>query len=279
MAAANSKKDATFSFGNRKKKDKIKPVYKPYERGRLFCRGIWKRVLKVLGTFAAFVFVSVIFGTAVGENGAFLRYLINGSLLAVLWYIVFSEGASDGETDVALGETTVNRREQGLDVPKADADRGYCPMRGFVVGLLAMAPFLIVTGLYAVNAVKQVYELQALPSWVAGLSGIEGVGDALAYYNREVTLGALDILRIVSRIVSIPYVNMVTTSDAGRLLTLDRLLPLTMLIPAVCYGVGYLTGPSRRAFIHGSIASNRRRQIRKERAARRRRSREPRELV
>ena len=136
-----------------------------------------------------------------------------------------------------------------------------------------MAPFVIVTLLYAVSAVKQTYALQSLPAWVSGLSGVEGIGGALAYYERRVTMSVVDVLRVI------PYVNIVSTENAGRLLTLDRLLPLTMLIPALCYGIGYLSGPRRRAMIHGSIVTNRRRQAKKERAARRRRAKGPRELV
>ncbi len=279
MSEAEKKQTVPSAAGSKKKKDKIKPIYKPYDRGRLFYPGIWRRVLKVMGTFAAFVFISLIFGTAVGEGAFALRLAINGMLLLALWYIDYMEGAGDGETDVALGETTLNRREQGRPLPEKDAAKGYTPLRGFVVGLLAMLPFLLVTLFYAFCAVKQVYALQTLPSWVAGLSGTEGIGDALAYYDREITLGAADILRVASRLLSIPYVNIVGTADADRLLLMDRLLPLTMLLPALTYGLGYLSGPRRRAFIHGSIASNRRRRIRKEKAARRRRAKEPRELV
>ncbi len=278
MASADNAKTVPAQAG-KKKKDAIKPVYKPYDPGKLFCEGIVRRVFKVMGTFAAFVFVSLVFGTAVGEGSLFLRLLINGMLLLALWYLSYAEGSSDGETDVALGETTHSRREQGNAVPARDADKGYVPVRGFVVGLLGMLPFLIVTVIYAFTAVRQVYALQTLPSWVSGLSGIEGIGPALAYYDREVALGFVDIVRVISRLLSIPYVNIVGTSDAGRLLLLDRLIPLTLLLPALFYGIGYLTGPRRRAFIHGSIASNKRRRIRREKAERRRRAAGPKELV
>ena len=279
MQAAEQKKNVPPAMGKKKKKEKVKPVFKPYDRGRLFCRGIWKRILKVMGTFAAFVFISLIFGTAVGEGNIFLRLFINGTLILALWYLLFAEGAGDGETDVALGETVLGRREQDRRLPKEDEDKAYCPARGFAVGLLAMLPFILVTTAYAFCAVKQVYVLQTLPSWVSGLSGVEEIGGALSYYNRQITLGAVDILRIVSRLLSIPYVNIVTVNDADRLLTLDRMLPLTLLMPALFYGLGYLMGPRRRAMIHGSILSNDRRRIRREKAARRRRAKGPRELV
>ncbi len=279
MPAAEQKKNAPPAVGNKKKKEKVKPIFKPYDRGKLFCRGIWKRILKVIGTFAAFVFISLIFGTTVGEGSVFLRLFINGSLLLVLWYLLYTEGAGDGETDVALGETALGRREQGRSLPKEDADRAYFPLRGFAVGLIAMLPFLLVATAYAFTAVKQVYALQTLPAWVSGLSGVDEIGGALSYYDRQVTLGAVDILRIISRLISIPYVNIVTANDADRLLTLDRMIPLTLLMPALFYGLGYLTGPRRRGMIHGSIASNDRRRIRREKAARRRRASGPRELV
>ncbi len=279
MSAAEQKKTTPPAVGSKRKKEKVKPVFKPYDRGSVFCRGIWKRVFKVMGTFAAFVFVSLIFGTAVGEGGWLLRLLINGCMLLALWYLLFAEGTGDGEVDVALGETALGRREQGRSLPEEDAAKAFNPVRGFVVGLIAMLPFLLVTAAYAFCAVKQVYSLQPLPSWVTGLSGVEEIGGALAYYDRKVVMGAVDILRVISRLLSIPYVNIVTASDADRLLTLDRLIPLTLLLPALFYGLGYLTGPKRRALIHGSIASNTRRRIRREKAARRRRANGPKELV
>ena len=77
-----------------------------------------------------------------------------------------------------------------------------------------------------------------------------------------------DYLRIIVRIALIPFVNIIGTANSRGLLVLERLSPILVLIPAVSYGSGYLTGRGIRTKVHTAISENDRRRVRKERKAR-----------
>ncbi len=261
-----------------KKKAPVKPVKKPYLKGAPWSKGSWRRVLKVFGTAAGFVLLSLFFGGTAGTDSAFFRWFINGLLLLGFWYILFAEGLSDGDSDVALGEINHQRLEQGKPVSDTDKKRGFHPLKGFLNAFLGLLPLIVLMLLYALNAEKQVYSLQSLPSWVNSYQGEEEIGGALGYYNVTVSAGLTDYLRVITRLVCMPYVNLVTARNADALLLLDRLSPLTMLPPILAFGIGYLRGPHSRAMMHGNIQANNRKRARREKKARKR-TNTPKEIV
>ena len=57
---------------------------------------------------------------------------------------------------------------------------------------------------------------------------------------------------------------MIGYNNKYALLTIERLSPLILLIPAVSYGTGYMTGRKIRTRIHTVISENDRKRIRKE---------------
>ena len=67
-------------------------------------------------------------------------------------------------------------------------------------------------------------------------------------------------------------VNLVTPENAESLLLLERLSPLLVLIPGLCYGWGYTRGVNERSRVHTSIAAGNRRRARKEAKARKARA-------
>ena len=262
-----------------KKKAPVKPVRKPYLQGAPWSKGSLRRVLKVFGTIAAFVLIALFFGGTAGMGSTFLRWLINGVLLLGFWYVLFAEGVADGDSDVALGEINYQRVQEGKTVSETDRKRGFHPLKGFLNAFLGALPFMILMLIYAVNAEKQVYTLQSLPSWVTSYQGVEEIGGGLGYYNVHAEAGLTDYLRVFTRLVCMPYVNLVSTKNADALLLLDRLSPLTMLPPILALGLGYLRGPHSRAMVHGNIQANNRRRARRERKLIRKRSSAPREIV
>ncbi len=276
MANTTASKPAPV-FGRKKKT--VKPVKKPFLKGAPWSSGCARRMLKIFGTAAAFVIMALFFGGMAGTDSVFLRWLLNGVLLLVFWYMLFAEGVGDGDGDVALGEINLQCRQEGKAVPEKEVQRGFHPLKGFLTAFLALLPLMLVMLLYALNAKKQVYALQSLPSWVTSYRGEEQIGGALEYYNVTVHAGLVDYLRVVTRLLCMPYVNIATAQNADVLLLLDRLSPLTMLPPVLAYGIGYLRGPHSRAMTHGSIQANNRRRARKERKRIRRRNDKPREIV
>ena len=276
MANTTGSKPAPV-FG--KKKNRIKPVKKPFLKGAPWSKGCFRRALKIFGTAAAFVLMALFFGGMAGTDSVFLRWFLNGLLLLIFWYILFAEGLGDGDGDVALGDINLQRRQEGHAVAEGEVRRGFHPLKGFLTAFAALLPLMLLMLIYALNAEKQVYVLQSLPSWVSSYRGEEEIGGALEYYNVTVQAGLVDYLRVFTRLVCMPYVNIATARNADVLLLIDRLSPLTMLPPVIAYGVGYLRGPHSRAVTHGSIQANNRRRARREKKRLRRRENKNREIV
>ncbi|MBQ8136418.1 MAG: hypothetical protein IJ174_03200 [Clostridia bacterium] len=275
------KQTQTPPSGGVKKKDTVKPVAKPYLTGKPWNKNSLKRALKVFGTSVAFAFVNIVVGSALSLDSAFLRVLLNTLMILICLAVLYSEGVSSGDADVAFGEICYAQKKEGRKVSKDDEARCYHRLHGLLSGLLGMVPFFLITVPYAFMATKQVYTLQSLPSWASAYSGIEGIGDALSYYNQHVAMGLADVLRLLERILCLPYANIFSPGGAEALLLMDRLSPLFMLLPAIAYWIGYLRGPRSRAMVHGNIQFSQRRRDRKRRREIRQRQRrnEPKELV
>ena len=97
----------------------------------------------------------------------------------------------------------------------------------------------------------------------------------LQYYQQQVSLGFMDVLRMAVRVLVFPFANMATVDNSRALLLVDRLSPLLVCLPLLGYPLGYLTGPRSRAMVHGDISSsNKRYQRRKKREIKARRARE-----
>ena len=77
--------------------------------------------------------------------------------------------------------------------------------------------------------------------------------------------------RIVIRMLLMPLVAIVGTTNFDGLLLLERISPVLVLIPAVVYGWGYSRGPQVRARVHTSIAASKRKRARKEKRMQRER--------
>ena len=106
----------------------------------------------------------------------------------------------------------------------------------------------------ALVAQRQMTALGALPSWVSAFEGRTEIGNAVAYYHQPAALTVEDVLRVIIRVLMMPLVNIVNPYGADALLTLERLSPLVMMVPALAYGVGYTQGVRARKQVHAGIA-------------------------
>ena len=77
-----------------------------------------------------------------------------------------------------------------------------------------------------------------------------------------------DYLRAFVRICIIPFVNLVGHSNKTGMLTLERISPLILLLPALAYGTGYISGKSIRTRIHTAISENEKKRIRRDKRKR-----------
>lgn len=261
------------------KKAQKKLVYKPYIKGAWLSGSAALRGLRILAYYAAFAVAYVMMGIMLNFGSPILRWLVNMLVVAVCFMILFSTGSRDGESEVTLGEIAYAHEEAGQQVTKEEKDRCYHPLKGWVTFLCAAAVLWLLTVPHALTAQPQTYALQALPSWVGTFRGHEELTVPLSYYEQTAGITVRDILHLIVRILIFPFSNAVSTRSVEGVLTMDRLSPLLVLIPALGYPIGYLTGPRTRASVHGDISANQRRRQRKEKKARQARTEKKNELI
>ncbi len=265
----------------KKAKKKIAPVQKPYLRGSAWSGYAVKAGFKLLAYEILFIFLNLLIGSTLSfESSIFLRVAANLVLVFAYGGLVYMNGARAGDSDVAFAEIAYARKESGKNVPKSDLNRCYHPAKGFVSVMAGTGALLLVSLIYALCATKQTYSLQTLPSWVSSYSSTqEEIGLALSYYSVQRAVQLQDILRPFIRICIWPFVNLAGARNYDALLLVDRLSPLMIVLPFLFYAFGYLQGPKSRAMLHGSIASDKKRRIRKEKKERKQRQQKPNQLV
>ena len=264
----------------KKSSQKIELVKKPYLKGSVFSPRIIKTGLKLLAYELLFVFLNLLLGSALSFEGSlFLRIATNALLVAACAAIVYMDGARAGDADVAFAEIAYGRKESGKEIASSDLDRCYHPGKGFATVAVGTSIIFIIAAVYALIAEKQVYTLQALPSWVSAFSSQQEIALPLQYYSTPYSMQLVDVLRIIIRACIYPFVNMAGIRNKDALLLIDRLSPLLILIPHLFYAIGYLQGPRSRAMVHGSIASNTRKKQRRDKRERKARQEKTNQLI
>jgi len=252
----------------KKKKNAMKPVYKPYLRGNVVSRTAAKRAGKLLGYLLMVVFIYLMLGGALTFENTFLRVLANLGLLSIGGMVFYSEGANQGETDVGFAEIAQKRLDEGKNVPASEHDLCYNRLKGVFTAAMAALPFFLVALVFAVIAKKQSFALGVLPSWVTAYESQAEVAQSLAYYHEVTPMTLESILRVIVRLINFPYITMMGINSYDMMYLADKLSPLMALTMPVCYALGYQRGPLLRALVHGNIRVNRRKQSRREKRAR-----------
>ena len=267
---------------NQKKSGKKKKpviVEKPMLRGRIIEKNAARRSLRVVGTILIMLFVYLIFGSMLMIDNMLLRIVANVALLGACGSLFYMNGATNGESDAAFSEIMYQRKQDNGSVDSAEAAKCFNPLKGFFTAFLGALPIFIVAVVLAIFAQPQVYSLGVLPSWVQGFERQANIGAALLYYHNDVSMSAIDIVRLVARLSILPFITMFDTGTAASLL-LERLSPLLCLLVPMGYGLGYMRGKMLRAQVHTSIAANKRKRKRKEQRQRQqRKAKEPERLV
>ncbi|MBQ7655322.1 MAG: hypothetical protein IJS41_02320 [Clostridia bacterium] len=248
-------------------KNKNPLVFKPYLKGNLLDGAAVKRGLRLMAYYLMFVFIYLIVGSALQFGNFAVRTAMNLLIVVICAMIVYMDGSRLGESEVAFGEIALARQEAGKPVDAKDRERCFHPGKGWMIALIAAIPVVLITLPHALTATKQVYTLQSLPRWVAGYESQEELVAPLSFYNRDLSMGVLDILRLVSRILIFPFANIATADRPDLLLWMDRLSPVLAPLPLIGFPIGYLSGPRSRALIHGGISSSNKRAQRKKKKA------------
>ena len=267
------------------KKDHAQPkeVRKPFLTGSVTDERTIRNSLKFYGTILVILFVAFIACASAAFDNRILRIFLNTAVIILEYVILFNNGSRWGTDDVARGEILYQKKEKGQFF--ADSERKLCfhPMKGYLTALFGMIPILIPAIILAVNTTVQMAESGVLPPWMQAYTKRSDIGNALINYIQPEGMRFTDYLRTIVRVTILPFVNIIGSSDKNGMVMLERLSPLILMLPAVAYGTGYLSGRKIRTQIHTAISVSNRKRMRKEQKKRKAektqtKSREPEKL-
>lgn len=242
---------------------------KPFLRGTPTDENTVQQALKFFGAMILVAFMSFIVCSMTSFSNNILRIGINIVIETLIILIFFNKGADMGTEGVSRGEILFQHIQKGQEASQSEKRIPFHPAKGFVIGLLGSSLFMILALLLALTAERQMTGAGTLPTWMESYMRRSEISDALAGYSQSAAVSATDIFRIIIRLTIMPFVSICGAENRDLLLTVERLSPALVLIPAAAYGTGYMQGPSRRRKIHTEIAENaRRRRIREKRERR-----------
>ena len=257
------------------KQPKVEPVKKPYLKGSFCGKDAWKTVPKRFAGMLMICFVYAIASMIMNFDSLAGRIIVGVLIVGIALYYVFAKGMEQGTGDVGYGEMMYARQQEGKTIAKLDSERCYHPLKGFFEALLGALPYVLVALVFAVLTKPTVYSLGGLPSWTQEMMLQDEFGDALRYYQETHGMTALEILRIIVRIMCMPVMSVATYLGTDAALLAERLSPLFLLLPAAAYGIGYLQGPAQRERINTGIkigVSKKQRKQQREKKARKKAS-------
>lgn len=262
---------------------KVQEVKKPFLTGSIFDENTFKSSMKYLGLFIMIVFVSFIACSSAAFGSDILRIGLNAAVIIVILMLMFNFGSNHGAEAVSHGEILWQRKEKGLSFSESEQKLCFHPMKGYVIALLGSLLILIPAVILAFTTTIQTTDSGALPGWMQAYLRRDDVSSALINYTQPESMGLVDYIRAFVRICIIPYVNVIGHTNKAGMLTLERISPLILLLPAIAYGTGYISGKSIRTRIHTTISENEKKRIRRDNKRRRKqnrpvRSREPEQL-
>lgn len=253
-------------MANKKKKKKL--IYKPYYKGSLWTgKGMLLQAAKVFGYFLFFCIMYAIIGATLLFDSFILRFLANGTVLFICAAVIFNKGMAQGEEDVGMGEIVLSRMEEGKPVDPKEKKCSYRKARGWVVFFVAVIPVLLITIPAALSAERIMYVRQALPDWMASFENQEEIYQPLMHQNATDPRTFADVIRLLARILIMPYMGIFSTQNKDTVFLLERLAPVLAILPGMAYPIGYMMGPYARAKVHGNIALNRKRMKRNQKKA------------
>lgn len=262
-----------------KQKGKQPLIKKPHLKGIAMSGLAARRGLTILVYLLISAVLYFFLGQLLVIEVTWLRVLINVAVILAFFGLMYSNGAKEGEGDVAYAEIALLRQQEGKPIPKEELARCFHPMKGFVTVLIGALPLVLLCLAHALIAVKETYTLGALPSWVKGYESRQDISLALNYYKNFSVIGVSDVLRLLVRLLVFPFVNIAGAGNADAILLIERLSPLLILVAPLGYGVGYMRGEHFRSLVHSGIATNARKAARKQRKKKQQSRPQPKQLV
>lgn len=257
---------------NAKKKTKIEKVSKPYMKGDPFDRTTLPGALKFFFSTLIMTIVFMMISMMMIWEQQWMNVVINLAIVLVAYMMFAQFGMNAGADAVNQGEIMYTREEKGRPVASWERSMCYHPLKGILVALLGSIPLIVCSVILACIAERQMTGIGTLPSWVGSLEGRQEIGNALAVYHETASMSFQSVMRLIVRMSTMPFVNMVGASDMDAMLILERVSPLLNVIPALAYGLGYINGVRVRMEVHTNIALGKKKIKRKQAKERRARS-------
>ena len=232
----------------KKQTEKVQEVRKPFLTGSPVDENTFRNSAKFLGLFIMITFVSFIACSSTAFGGSFLRIGLNTAVILVILMLFFNFGSNLGAEAVNRGEILWQRQEKGLSFSESERKICFHPLKGYLIALLGLILILIPAVILAFVTDIQTTDAGALPGWMQSYLRRGDVSNALINYT--------------------PFVNLVGHSNKTGMLTLERISPLILLLPALAYGTGYISGKSIRTRIHTAISENEKKRIRRDKRKR-----------
>ena len=252
-------------------KPKTQEKAKPFLEGTPTDENTVRQALKFFGAMLLVGFMCFLVCSMTSFDSAVLRIGINLVIEALILMIFFNKGEALGTDGVARGEILYQYVQRGKEVTESEKRIPYHKFKGFLIGFLGTALFFILALILAFTAQRQMTGAGVLPSWMESYMRRSEISGALVSYTQGVSVTVTDIVRIIVRVLIMPFISMAGPESRDALLLMERISPLLVLLPALSYGAGYLQGPAQRRKIHTEIAANaRKRKIREKRERKKR---------
>ncbi len=241
----------------KKQTEKVQEVRKPFLTGSPVDENTFRNSAKFLGLFIMITFVSFIACSSTAFGGSFLRIGLNTAVILVILMLFFNFGSNLGAEAVNRGEILWQRQEKGLSFSESERKICFHPLKGYLIALLGLILILIPAVILAFVTDIQTTDAGALPGWMQSYLRRGDVSNALINYTQPEGMKFADYLH----------------SNKTGMLTLERISPLILLLPALAYGTGYISGKSIRTRIHTAISENEKKRIRRDKRKRKNQSR------
>ena len=252
-----------------KKKDRVEKVTKPYLKGDVYDRTSVPGALKFFAGTVVMAVVFLVVCMMMNWEQQWLNIAVNSAVL-LLTYMMFAQfGMNAGADAVNQGEIMYSRQEKGRPVAEWERKLCYHPLKGLLTGLIGSIPIVLCSVVLALVAERQMSGIGTLPSWIGSMESRPEFGAAMAVYHETGSLTLQSAMRLIVRMTTMPFVNMIGAGNSDGMLLMERISPLLNLLPAVAYGLGYMNGVGIRTTVHTNIALGKKKAKRKQAKERR----------
>lgn len=167
--------------------------------------------------------------------------LLIASGMALFYY---SDGLNKGARDAGNSQQAARLQKAGKAIDPAEDAACYHPLKALAGCAMVFIIPLACAVFLALTTKPYTYALQDLPSWLTATYGSrQDVMAPLGAYLQRAGTSVTDWVRVFVRLFVLIFVNLF--EDPQRMIaTVDRVVPLFMLVYPAAYVIGYLRGPA-----------------------------------